>query len=88
MCLLVAGVFILQTKAAAKSCELVRSDKKTGDCFSEPECMEKCGRVKGENCRVEQEKQCKFVNKKQCKVVQEQVGWEKSTRAFGFYCVF
>ena len=66
-------MFILQTEGAAKSCELVRSDKKTGDCFSEPECMEKCGKVKGENCKIQQEKQCKSVNKKQCKVVQEQV---------------
>ena len=71
-------MILLQTRSEAKSCELKRSKKKISDeCFSEPECMERCGILKGDNCKLQQEKQCKTVNKKQCGVVQEQVQHSK-----------
>ena len=71
-------MILLQTKSEAKSCELKRSNKKISEeCFSEPECMERCGILKGDNCKLQQEKQCKTVSKKQCGVVQEQVQHNK-----------
>ena len=76
--MLLAGMILLQTRSEAKSCELKRSNKKISEeCFSEPECMERCGILKGDNCKLQQEKQCKTVNKKQCGVVQEQVQHNK-----------
>ena len=75
MCFLVAGILILQTEGSTKTCQLVRREKKTSDeCFSEPECMERCGVLKGDNCKVQEEKQCKTEYKKQCSVVEEKVG--------------
>ena len=71
-------MILLQTRSEAKSCELKRSKKRISEeCFSEPECMERCGILKDDNCKLQQEKQCKTVNKKQCGVVQEQVQHSK-----------
>ena len=76
-------MILLQTRSEAKSCELKRSNKKISDeCFSEPECMERCGILKGDNCKLQQEKQCKTVNKKQCRVVQEQVQHNKQDTTY------
>ena len=35
--------------------------------------MERCGEVKGDNCKVQQGKQCRTEYKEQCRVVKEQV---------------
>jgi hypothetical protein len=67
-------LLLLQAASCTKTCTLVRSDSKTSkDCFSEPECVEKCGEVKGDNCKVQQGKQCRTEYKEQCSVVEEQV---------------
>ena len=67
-------VFLLQASSSTKTCTLVRSNEKTSeDCFSEPECEEKCGEVKGDNCKEQQGKQCRTEYKEQCRVVQVEV---------------
>ena len=67
-------VFLLQASSSTKTCTLVRSNEKTSeDCFSEPECEEKCGEVKGDNCKEQQGKQCRTEYKEQCRVVEVEV---------------
>ena len=83
-----AVILVLQTGNSTKTCELVRRERKTSDeCFSESECMDRCGVLKGENCRIQQEKQCNIMNEKQCTVVEEQVGQIKF-RPGGNVCKF
>ena len=67
-------VLLLQASSTTKTCTLIRSNEKTSeDCFSEPECEEKCGEVKGDNCKEQQGKQCRTEYKEQCRVVQVEV---------------
>ena len=73
-CTVIVIVLLLQASSCTKNCTLVRSDEKTSeDCFSEPECEEKCGEVKGDNCKVQQGKQCRTEYEEQCTVVEVEV---------------
>ena len=42
------------------------------ECFSEPECEDKCSTTYEQQCSTRQEQQCNTVNERQCNTVQEQ----------------
>ena len=67
-------LLLLHPASCTKTCTLIRSDVKTDqDCFSEPECVERCGEVKGDNCKVQQGKQCRTEYEEECRVVEVEV---------------
>jgi hypothetical protein len=56
-----------------KNCQLKKSSRKiSSDCFSEPECEQKCSVVKESVCSINQEQECKVVRERKCQVVQEE----------------
>ena len=63
-----------------QNCNLVRSQSNTGQCFSEPECEQKCNTryemvsncSPNNNCLQRYEQQCNTVNERQCSTVNEQ----------------
>merc|ERR1712127_339330 len=58
---------------SGKSCNLVRSSSKTGpECFSEPECEDKCSTTYEQQCSTKQEQQCSTVQEQKCSTRQEQ----------------
>ena len=56
-----------------KNCQLKKSSRKlSSDCFSEPECDQKCSVVNESVCSINQELDCKVVNERKCRVEQEE----------------
>ena len=56
-----------------KNCKLKKSSRKiSSDCFSEPECEQKCSVVKESVCSINKEQECKVVRERKCQVVQEE----------------
>ena len=55
-----------------KSCQLRKSSRKiSNDCFSEPQCEEKCGFVNRQACTIKQELECNIVQESVCAVMQD-----------------
>ena len=77
---LLLSSFSSSSSSPSKSCQLVRSSSPGADCFSEPECGEKCSTVQEQQCSTVQQQQCSTVNqqkcsteyKQQCSTTQEQ----------------
>merc|ERR1712127_562668 len=58
---------------SGKTCNLVRSPTKTSaECFSEPECEDKCSTTYEQQCSTKQEQQCSTVQEQKCSTRQEQ----------------
>merc|ERR1712127_678329 len=58
---------------SGKTCDLVRSPTKTSaECFSEPECEDKCSTTYEQQCSTKQEQQCSTVQEQKCSTRQEQ----------------
>merc|ERR1712223_191068 len=61
------------SRGGGKSCNLVRSPTKTSaECFSEPECENKCSTSYEQQCSTRNQQQCSTVNEQQCSTVSEQ----------------
>jgi hypothetical protein len=55
-----------------KSCTLVRSPTKQGECFNEPECNDVCNNINEQKCSTVDRQQCTTVNEQQCQTVNHQ----------------